>query len=202
MNIPRDQSQRGSPGSASSQMGNYYQPVVGDQRTQALDLASENSRFARSDQRLNSSSANTPQNTGPYSAPPINPTPLPERQFIPTRASTMDHDRHIKVDQADYGHHARSEDLNHGGSARNASNFNGPGSFPGPSPAFMNSSRPNTPPSSGQQQQIQAPQYQGSSSGHSERARRLSVTSQSSVSSLSKSNITASSSAATSVATS
>lgn len=202
MNIPRDQSQRGGPGAAASQMTNYYQPTAGDQRTQALDLASENTRFARSDQRLHSSSTNTLQNTGPHSAPPINPAPLPERTNIPTRASTMDHDRHIKVDQAEYGHHARSDDLNHGSSTRNMSSFNGPGSLPGPSPAFMNSSRPNTPPSSGQQQQNQAPQYQGSSSGHSERARRLSVASQSSVSSISKTNLTTSSSAATSVASS
>lgn len=185
---------------------NYYQPPGSDERGQALDLAMDNSRFKRSDQRFNNSTLNPPQNTGPYSAPSANSTPFPDRTYTPVRASTMgsanDLDRRNVGDQADYTHHARSDDLNHGSSAWNNSNFNGSGSLPGPSPAFMrNASRPNTPPGSGQQQQLPAPQYQGSSSGHSERSeRRLSATSHSSVSSVSKSVPASSSSAATSVA--
>lgn len=196
MNYPRDQGQRLGGTSHSS---NYqHGPTIS---TSTIDK----SRFRRSEtsnqqqQRTN----HNIQSTGPYSAPLTSPSRIPDRTRTPTRASTVGSTdnlhRNNMASQSDYGHHTRSEDLNHGASGRNINN-NYVGRDPGPSPAFLNSSRPTTPGSSSQQQQ----QYQASSSGHSEHSeRRLSTGSHSSESSATgKSAVQSSTSAATSVASS
>lgn len=188
MSYPRDQGQRGFPQASDHQQHS------------ALDLPMDNSRYKRSDQHR----PNQLQNIGaPTSAPPTSPGRLPDRTFTPTRASTLgstqDLDRSNMATQQDLGYHAKSEDLNHGGSASDFNYPNGAGSLPGPSPAFMSSSRPNTPPS----------QQQGSTSGHSEHsehphsvASHGSAHSESSQSAMSKGIAPSSSSVATTVATS
>jgi hypothetical protein len=191
MNSPRDQGQRlgGISHSSIYQHGTPGSPT-------------ENSRFKRpeiSNQQQQQQRANSNiQSLGPYSAPPSGAARMPDRTHTPTRASTIgstDHlDRTKMASQSDYGHHAQSEDLNHGGSTRNTNNNYG-GRDPGPSPAFMNSSRPTTPGSSGQQQQ------QASSSSHSEH--RLSTASRSSDSDpTNKSVVPSSTSLATSIVSS
>lgn len=178
MSYTRDQTQRAGTSQPSSHQ-------------QHLDTTSpSNSRFQRQQQPTSSSA----QSSGPYSAPPTSPSHLPDRIYIPTRASTVDspndfgRNNNINnnglASHPDYGQNARSEDLNHGNPARLTDRDNGPGSLPTPSPAFMNSSRPTTPGSSSNQHQ----RSRASSSGHSgESERRLSMTSHSSVSSQSQS---------------
>jgi hypothetical protein len=196
MNRAWDQGQRLGATSHPS----IYQHGSGVRNTSPI----ENSHFKRPEtsnqqqQRVDGST----QFIAPYSATPGGT--MPDRTHNPTRASTLGStdnlDRNTVASQPDYGRHARSEDLNHGGSGRNNNNIYG-GRDPGPSPAFMNSSRPTTPGSSGHQQQQQQQQYQASSSGHSEH--RLSTTSQSSESGATgKSAVPSSTSAATSFASS
>lgn len=158
----------------------------------------DNSRYKRSDQQH----PNHFQNVGtPTFSPSASPGHLPDR--TPTRASTLgsakDLDRSNMSSQHDLGYHAKSEDLNHGGSSSDFKYSNGAGSLPSPSPAFMNSSRPNTPPT----------QRQGSNSGHSEHSNNQhsmvshsSTYSESSQSGMGKGNDPSSSSVATTVASS
>lgn len=102
---------------------------------------------------------------GPLSAPPGNPSLLPERPNFPTRASTVSspHDLdHRKSKPVDYPH-ARSEDLNHGV-------FNGPHDvYPVEQSyskqSFLTASRPSTPGSSSNHNHLSA-------SDHSELHRR------------------------------
>lgn len=191
MNYPRDQGQRLGGTSHSS----IYQH--GTLSTSPF----ENSPFKRLEISKHQRASNNPLSIGPHSAPSSGLPRMADRPYTPTRASTLgsaDHlDRSNIASQSDY---ARSEDLNHGGSARNNNNNYG-GRDPGPSPAFMSSSRPTTPGNSGQQQQQQ--QYQASSSGHSEHSeRRLSTASQSSESGAASKSTVPSSNAATSFASS
>lgn len=100
---------------------------------------------------------------GPYSAPPTSPSRLPDRQNIPTRASTLgssDPSRHLAPKHSNTIPFAHSEDLNH------STSFGAglPGSSPKPAPAFLspgNNSRPSTPAGSSQHKPT-------SSSGHSD----------------------------------
>jgi hypothetical protein len=198
MNNPRDQGQRLGGTSHSSN----YQHGTTPLSTSPIEK-SRFRRFETSNQQQQQRSNHNVQPIGPYSAPLTGPSRLPDRTHAPTRASTVDSTDYLRnkmASHSDYGHQSRSEDLNHGASTRN--NNNTVGRDPGPSPAFMNSSRPTTPGSSSQQQQQQ--QYQASSSGHSEHSgRRLSTGSQSSESGATgKSAVQSSTSAATSVASS
>jgi hypothetical protein len=200
MNYPRDQGQRLGGTSHSS---NY-------QHGPALSTSPiEKSRFRRPEtsnqQQLRAH--NSTQPIGPYSSPAPGPSRMTDRMRTPTRASTVgstdDLHRNNMASVSDYGHHARSEDLNHGGSPRNINN-NHVGRDPGPSPPFFSLSRPTTPGSSGHQQQQQRPQGQASSSGHSEHSEHhLSTASHSSESGATgKSAVPSATSAATSVASS
>lgn len=175
MNYSRDQGQRLG---GTSQSSDYqHGPTLS---TSPI----EKSRFRRSEtsNQQRSTSSNF-QSTGTSFAPLISPFGMADRTRTPTRASTFDdtdnlHRNSNMAGQSDYSHHARSEDMNHGTSSRNI-NSNYGGRDPGPSPAFLNSSRPGTPGSSGLQQ-LQ-PQSHASSSGHSEHSeRRLSTASLSS----------------------
>ena len=189
MSYPSDHGQRGSP-----------QPSEYQQHSAPDGAPMDTSRYKRSDQQR----PNQLQNVGaPNSAPPTGPGYLPERTFTPTRAATLgskqDLDRSTMTTQQDLGYHAKSEDLNHGSGSNDFKYSNGAGSLPGPSPTFMNSSRPNTPPT----------QQQGSNSGHSEHSNHpQSVTSygsthsESSQSATGKGNDPSSSSVATTVASS
>jgi hypothetical protein len=195
MNNPRDQGQRLGGTSHSS----TYQHGTTPLNTSPIEK-SRFRRFETSNQQQQRPNYNV-QLVGPYSAPLTGPSRLPDRTHAPTRASTVDSTDYLRnkmASHSDYGHQSRSEDLNHGASTRN--NNSTVGRDPGPSPAFMNSSRPTTPGSSSQQQQ----QSQASSSGHSEHSgRRLSTSSQSSESGATgKSAVQSSTSAATSVASS
>lgn len=108
----------------------------------------------------------SPPRNGPASAPPGNPSLLPERYHYPTRSSTApspnDYD-HTKL-MSSQPNHPRSEDLNHAGvflgSDQSESDLT-----TGRSPTYLSTSRPVTPTSSNNHNQP-------SSSDHTDGSRR------------------------------
>ena len=186
MSYPRDRAQRGPP-----QALEYLQHNAFD------EAPMDDSRYKKSDQQR----PNQLQNVGaPTSTPSTSPGRLQDRTLTRafTLGSTQDLDRSNISAQQDFGYHAKSEDLNHGDGPSDLKYSNGVGSLPSPSPAFMNSSRPNTPPT----------QQLGSNSGHSEHSNHphsvvshSSAHSESSQSAMGKGNDSSASSLATTVAT-
>ncbi|CAL1714706.1 unnamed protein product [Somion occarium] len=102
----------------------------------------------------------SPPRNGPASAPPVNPSQLPERPNYPTRSSTApsphEHD-HRKAKDPERSH-SRSDDLNHTninvGSDHHESDH-----ATGRSPAYLTASRPTTPPSSSKHNQPSSSEY-------------------------------------------
>ncbi|KAF9221327.1 RhoGAP-domain-containing protein [Gyrodon lividus] len=124
--------------------------------------------------------------SGPILVPPTSPSRLPDRPYFPTRASTLgstqDLTRNNFASKHDLSAHARSDDLNHGPSGRYDANAI-PGSLPLPSPAFLSGSRPTTP-NSISNYTSRTPVYEYPS----DRPRRTSVTSETSLHSSSSSS--------------
>lgn len=108
----------------------------------------------------------SPPRNGPTSAPPGNPSLLPERHNFPTRSFTApspnDYD-HRKPKSSEPGH-PRSEDLNHANVVLGGDQLESDHVI-GRSPAYLSTSRPGTPTSSNNHNQP-------SSSDHTDGSRR------------------------------